>query len=52
MVEEKKPATPKKPVKTKPFKPRKYCPKCGPGVGLAEHADRRSCGKCGYMEKK
>jgi len=31
---------------------RKTCPKCGPGVFLAEHKDRLSCGKCGYMEKK
>ncbi len=31
---------------------RKFCPKCGPGVFLAEHSDRFSCGKCGYMEKK
>ncbi len=28
------------------------CPKCGPGWFLAEHADRRSCGHCGYMETK
>ena len=27
------------------------CPKCGPGVFMASHADRRSCGKCGYTEK-
>ncbi|MDR0334744.1 MAG: 30S ribosomal protein S27ae [Methanomassiliicoccaceae archaeon] len=27
------------------------CPKCGPGVFMATHADRRSCGKCGYTEK-
>ena len=31
---------------------RKYCPKCGPGVFLAEHKDRFSCGKCGYTEFK
>ncbi|MCD6513102.1 MAG: 30S ribosomal protein S27ae [Thermoplasmata archaeon] len=31
---------------------RKECPKCGPGVFLAEHADRRSCGRCGYTEFK
>ncbi|MBI5051549.1 30S ribosomal protein S27ae [Candidatus Micrarchaeota archaeon] len=37
---------------TKPYKPGKNCPKCGPGVRLAEHKDRRSCGKCGYFEKK
>ena len=30
----------------------KSCPKCGPGTFLAEHADRRSCGKCGYSEAK
>ena len=28
------------------------CPKCGPGIFLAEHKDRRSCGKCGYAEAK
>lgn len=27
------------------------CPKCGPGVFMANHPDRRTCGKCGYMEK-
>jgi small subunit ribosomal protein S27Ae len=30
----------------------KSCPKCGPGAFLAEHADRRSCGRCGYAESK
>lgn len=30
----------------------KFCPKCGPGVFMAEHKDRYSCGKCGYTEKK
>lgn len=30
----------------------KSCPKCGDGIFLAEHKDRRSCGKCNYMEKK
>jgi len=33
-------------------KNRDFCPKCGDGVFLAEHADRRSCGKCGYTEFK
>jgi ubiquitin-small subunit ribosomal protein S27Ae len=28
------------------------CPKCGPGIFLAEHANRRSCGRCGYMETR
>jgi len=31
---------------------KKFCPKCGSGVFLAEHKDRLSCGHCGYMEKK
>ncbi|MFA6073719.1 MAG: 30S ribosomal protein S27ae [Candidatus Woesearchaeota archaeon] len=30
----------------------KSCPKCGAGVFMAEHKDRVTCGKCGYMEKK
>jgi small subunit ribosomal protein S27Ae len=29
---------------------RRTCPRCGAGVYLAEHADRFSCGKCGYTE--
>jgi len=28
------------------------CPRCGNGVFLAEHANRSSCGKCGYTEFK
>lgn len=28
------------------------CPKCGPGVFLAEHKDRWHCGRCGYTEFK
>jgi small subunit ribosomal protein S27Ae len=28
------------------------CPRCGNGVFLAEHAERMSCGKCGYTEFK
>lgn len=28
------------------------CPKCGPGVFLAQHSNRISCGKCGYAEIK
>lgn len=31
---------------------RRHCPKCGPGIFLAEHKDRFSCGKCGYTEFK
>lgn len=37
---------------TKPYKKGKHCPKCGPGVKLADHKNRSSCGKCGYYEKK
>jgi small subunit ribosomal protein S27Ae len=29
-----------------------HCPKCGPGVFMAQHSDRTSCGKCGYTEFK
>ncbi len=35
-----------------PYKKGKDCPKCGAGVKLAEHKERRSCGRCGYFEKK
>ncbi|MDR1954732.1 MAG: 30S ribosomal protein S27ae [Candidatus Methanoplasma sp.] len=33
--------------RTKPM-----CPKCGPGIFMATHKDRVSCGKCGYTEFK
>lgn len=33
----------KKVVRTK-----ESCPKCGNGVFLAEHKNRKSCGKCSY----
>jgi len=51
---EKKGKKPRKKIvkKLNPYASHKYCPKCGPGVALAEHKDRRSCGKCGYYEKK
>lgn len=29
---------------------RKFCPKCGPGIFLAQHGNRLSCGKCRYTE--
>jgi small subunit ribosomal protein S27Ae len=29
---------------------KKYCPRCGPGVMMADHKDRTTCGKCGYTE--
>jgi small subunit ribosomal protein S27Ae len=35
---------------TKIERKRRNCPKCGPGVFLAEHKDRNTCGKCGYTE--
>jgi len=36
----------------KVIRKRKFCPRCGEGVFLAEHKDRRTCGKCGYTEFK
>ena len=29
---------------------RTHCPKCGPGIFMAQHKDRRSCGNCGHTE--
>jgi len=26
------------------------CPRCGPGVFMAQHYNRISCGKCGYTK--
>ena len=49
-----KPAAGAKKAEKKPpkaFKAGKNCPKCGAGVKLAEHKNRRSCGRCGYFEK-
>ncbi len=31
---------------------RPMCPRCGPGVFMAEHGNRWSCGRCGYTEFK
>ncbi|MCK4269613.1 MAG: 30S ribosomal protein S27ae [Methanogenium sp.] len=31
---------------------RRNCPRCGPGVFMADHGDRQACGKCGYTEFK
>ena len=45
-------AKPKPAKKIKAHLPGKSCPKCGSGVRLAEHKDRRACGKCGYFERK
>ena len=30
----------------------KSCPKCGPGIFLADHPNRVYCGACGYVEMK
>jgi len=52
-VEKKTEKMPKKEKREqKPYRNLRSCPKCGPGVRLAEHRDRLSCGRCGYMEKK
>ncbi len=29
---------------------REACPKCGPGIFMARHKDRVSCGNCGHTE--
>lgn len=34
------------------LKRKRYCPRCGPGVFLAQHKDRYTCGACGYVEVK
>jgi len=31
---------------------KRFCPKCGPGVFMAEHKDRVTCGKCSFTEMK
>lgn len=31
---------------------KQFCPKCGPGVFIAEHKDRFVCGKCSYTKWK
>ena len=36
----------------KVIRSRKFCPKCGSGVFLAEHGNRLTCGKCHYTEFK
>ncbi len=33
-------------------KKNKTCPKCGPGIFMASHKDRWTCGKCKYSERK
>ena len=29
---------------------KRSCPRCGPGIFMAEHKGRVHCGKCGYAE--
>ncbi|MDE1824865.1 MAG: 30S ribosomal protein S27ae [Candidatus Micrarchaeota archaeon] len=57
MAEEKKGAAPKAEAgkkkekakkQFKPYTPGRQCSKCG--SRMAEHSDRNTCGKCGYME--
>ncbi|MCL1979125.1 MAG: 30S ribosomal protein S27ae [Methanomassiliicoccaceae archaeon] len=56
--EVKKPAGPKSVSKKDAYKvngnkverTKPMCPKCGPGIFMAVHKDRVSCGKCGYTE--
>ncbi len=31
---------------------RPICPRCGPGVFMANHGNRLACGKCGYTDFK
>lgn len=31
---------------------RQACPRCGPGVFMADHRNRWACGKCGYTNFK
>jgi small subunit ribosomal protein S27Ae len=31
---------------------RQICPRCGPGIFMADHGERLACGKCGYTEFK
>jgi len=31
---------------------KKLCPRCGPGVYMAEHKDRYYCGTCHFTEWK
>ena len=40
--------TSKKYAKYKDGKGEGFCQKCGPGIFLAQHKDRKCCGKCGY----
>ena len=28
-----------------------FCPEFGPGIFLASHSDRKTCGRCGFTQK-
>lgn len=47
---EKKPKTKKAALYTEGKSNNKSCPKCGPGVFMAAHKDRKTCGNCGFTE--
>ena len=52
---ERKPKSPSKKwekysIEGEELKRARYCPRCGPGVFLANHKDRFTCGSCGYVE--
>ena len=36
----------------KAVRTKQACPKCGPGIFMAEHEKRKHCGTCGYTEFK
>jgi len=39
-------------IKENKLERKNTCPKCGPGMFLAQHSDRLYCGKCKYVEMK
>ena len=39
-------------IEGKIIKRQQTCPKCGPGIFLAKHKDRQTCGSCKYTEFK
>ncbi|MEK6861804.1 MAG: 30S ribosomal protein S27ae [Nanoarchaeota archaeon] len=51
-VKNKRPSTvwKKYSVKAGKLERKPTCPKCGPGMFLAEHKDRLYCGKCHYIQ--
>ncbi len=39
-------------VKGDKLERKQSCPKCGPGIFLADHKDRYYCGKCHFVQVK